>query len=146
LSQERLAEAAGVDRSTVVRWERAETQPQPWRRPTLAAVLRISVEELAELLEPTHSRHVPSVPALTEQPAHGAATAAAGGDDLDVVRTFRAADRQVGGAHLYAAVTSYLQRVDAPRVFGQTQATCPITFADRRLLSPTRVRARRSLF
>jgi transcriptional regulator with XRE-family HTH domain len=50
LSQERLAEAMRVDRSTVVRWERADCDPQPWHRPRLAAVLRISVEELAELL------------------------------------------------------------------------------------------------
>ena len=50
LSQERLAEALGVDRSTVVRWERAETDPQPWHRPRLAAALKLSVEELAELL------------------------------------------------------------------------------------------------
>jgi transcriptional regulator with XRE-family HTH domain len=50
LSQERLAEALGVDRSTVVRWERAETDPQPWHRPRLAAALNLSVEELADLL------------------------------------------------------------------------------------------------
>ncbi|WDZ86258.1 helix-turn-helix transcriptional regulator [Micromonospora cathayae] len=50
LSQERLAESLGVDRSTVVRWERAETDPQPWHRPRLAAALRLSVEELADLL------------------------------------------------------------------------------------------------
>ncbi|GAA1814967.1 helix-turn-helix transcriptional regulator [Planosporangium flavigriseum] len=50
LSQERLAEVVGVDRSTVVRWERAETDPQPWHRPRLATALRVSVEELAELL------------------------------------------------------------------------------------------------
>lgn len=50
LSQERLAENLGVDRSTVVRWERAETDPQPWHRPRLAATLRVSVEELAALL------------------------------------------------------------------------------------------------
>ncbi len=50
LSQERLAEKLGVDRSTIVRWERAETDPQPWHRPRLAAALRVSVEELADLL------------------------------------------------------------------------------------------------
>ncbi|MGN9777433.1 helix-turn-helix transcriptional regulator [Micromonospora sp. H33] len=50
LSQERLAEVLGVDRSTVVRWERAETDPQPWHRPHLAAALKLSVEELADLL------------------------------------------------------------------------------------------------
>jgi transcriptional regulator with XRE-family HTH domain len=50
LSQERLAEVMGVDRSTVVRWERADTDPQPWHRPRLATALRLSVEELAELL------------------------------------------------------------------------------------------------
>ncbi|MGC4768677.1 helix-turn-helix transcriptional regulator [Micromonospora sp. DT44] len=50
LSQERLAEALGVDRSTVVRWERAETDPQPWHRPRLAAALNLSIDELADLL------------------------------------------------------------------------------------------------
>jgi len=50
LSQERLAEVVGVDRSTVVRWERADTEPQPWHRPRLAAALRVTVEELAVLL------------------------------------------------------------------------------------------------
>jgi transcriptional regulator with XRE-family HTH domain len=50
LSQERLAEVVGVDRSTVVRWERADTEPQPWHRPRLAAALKISIEELADLL------------------------------------------------------------------------------------------------
>ncbi len=120
LSQERLAEAVGVDRSTVVRWERAETEPQPWHRPKLAAVLRISLEELAELLAPASHRLLPSPPALTGHLAFDAVTPALGGDDLDVVRSFRTADRQLGGAHLYAAVTSYLQRAVAPRVFGQT--------------------------
>jgi transcriptional regulator with XRE-family HTH domain len=50
LSQERLAEKLGVDRSTVVRWERADTDPQPWHRPRLAAALKVSIEDLAELL------------------------------------------------------------------------------------------------
>src|SRR5947207_1337399 len=50
LSQEALAEVVGVDRSTVVRWERADTEPQPWHRPRLARALKVSVEELAALL------------------------------------------------------------------------------------------------
>jgi transcriptional regulator with XRE-family HTH domain len=50
LSQEGLAEVVGVDRSTVVRWERADTEPQPWHRPKLARALKVSVEELAALL------------------------------------------------------------------------------------------------
>lgn len=50
LSQEALAEVMGVDRSTVVRWERAVTEPQPWHRPRLARALKVSIEELAALL------------------------------------------------------------------------------------------------
>jgi len=50
LSQERLAEIMRVDRSTIVRWERGDTVPQPWHRPRLATALRITIEQLAELL------------------------------------------------------------------------------------------------
>lgn len=50
LSQEQLAEAMRVDRSTIVRWERAETEPQPWHRPRLAALLRLTIDELADIL------------------------------------------------------------------------------------------------
>lgn len=49
-SQERLAEAVGVERSTVMRWERGETRPQPWARPKLARALGISDQALSELL------------------------------------------------------------------------------------------------
>ena len=50
-SQDDLASLVGVDRSTVIRWERAETEPQPWLRRKLAAALRLSANELTELLE-----------------------------------------------------------------------------------------------
>jgi DNA-binding XRE family transcriptional regulator len=50
-SQEDLATLVGVDRTTVIRWERAETEPQPWLRRKLATHLRVTPEELTELLE-----------------------------------------------------------------------------------------------
>jgi transcriptional regulator with XRE-family HTH domain len=49
-SQDQLAEALKVDRSTVARWESGETEPQPWVRPRLARVLDVSVEQLGGLL------------------------------------------------------------------------------------------------
>lgn len=50
LTQEGLADVLGLDRSTVVRWERAETEPQAWLWPKLAAALKVTPEGLAELL------------------------------------------------------------------------------------------------
>ncbi len=50
LTQEQLAERLGVERTTVVRWERGQTQPQPWLRPGLAAALGISAGRIEELL------------------------------------------------------------------------------------------------
>ena len=50
LSQERLADAVGVDRNTVGRWETVESSPQPTQRPRLADVLGVSFEHLQELL------------------------------------------------------------------------------------------------
>lgn len=51
-SQERLADLLKVDRSTVQRWERGEVEPQPWQRPKLATILRITSKELDALLIP----------------------------------------------------------------------------------------------
>jgi tetratricopeptide (TPR) repeat protein/transcriptional regulator with XRE-family HTH domain len=50
LTQEQLAEQLDVERSTVVRWERGETQPLPWLRPKLAKALRVSADGIEELL------------------------------------------------------------------------------------------------
>jgi transcriptional regulator with XRE-family HTH domain len=50
LTQEQLAGRLGVERTTVVRWERGETQPQPWLRPRLATALAVSADRIEELL------------------------------------------------------------------------------------------------
>jgi transcriptional regulator with XRE-family HTH domain len=50
-----------------------------------------------------------------------------GSSDAAAMHAFRAADLQVGGGHLYAAVVSYLQTALAPRLFG-TVAAGPMVF------------------
>lgn len=50
LTQEQLAEVAGVQRETVVKWEVGENQPQPYLWPKLAGVLKVSRERLTEIL------------------------------------------------------------------------------------------------
>ncbi|MEU0155005.1 helix-turn-helix transcriptional regulator [Micromonospora fulviviridis] len=49
-SQERLADLLGVERSTVVRWENAETDPQPWHRSRIASALGVTLEQLDDML------------------------------------------------------------------------------------------------
>ena len=48
-TQESLATALGIERTTVVRWERGETQPQAWQWPRLATILRITDSALQEM-------------------------------------------------------------------------------------------------
>jgi len=100
-TQESLADVVGVNRSTVVRWERAASDPQPWHRPRLAAALALSVDGLAQLLGCTPEPEV--------LPGDGV---------VEVIRRFRRMDREFGGARLHDAVTTYLQQAMAPRVFG----------------------------
>ncbi|GAA5110930.1 helix-turn-helix transcriptional regulator [Haloechinothrix salitolerans] len=51
-TQETLAQALGVELSTTGRWERGTLTPQPWRRPDLAKLLKVSLDELDILLNP----------------------------------------------------------------------------------------------
>jgi transcriptional regulator with XRE-family HTH domain len=50
-TQEALAERLGVDRSTVVRWEAATSNPQPWLRSQLSDALGVTTDELCDLLD-----------------------------------------------------------------------------------------------
>ncbi|MCF4121278.1 helix-turn-helix domain-containing protein [Antribacter sp. KLBMP9083] len=49
-SQEALAEQLGIDRTTVQRWESGASTPQPFQRANLAAVLRLTTEDLETTL------------------------------------------------------------------------------------------------
>ncbi len=49
-TQETLARIVGVEPTTVGRWERGETSPQPWARPKLAEALTVSVDVLDAML------------------------------------------------------------------------------------------------
>lgn len=67
-SQERLAQAVGVDRTTVGRWESGRITPQPAQRRRLATTLDLSLRELDVLLSPPRAgqgaagRQVDAVP------------------------------------------------------------------------------------
>ncbi|GAA3863260.1 hypothetical protein GCM10022243_32230 [Saccharothrix violaceirubra] len=68
-TQETFAEAVGVEFSTVGQWERGALTPHPWRRPRVARVLKVSLEELDDLLGPGSAeatRKAPDVPQSEE--------------------------------------------------------------------------------
>jgi tetratricopeptide (TPR) repeat protein/transcriptional regulator with XRE-family HTH domain len=75
LTQEDLAGMLSVERTTVVRWERGETEPQPWLRPKLARALKVPVDRLEELLTPRGAAWagvaVPQVPRQLPAPVAG---------------------------------------------------------------------------
>jgi transcriptional regulator with XRE-family HTH domain len=50
LSQEALADKLSVDARTIGRWERGESNPQPWQRAPLARALQLTIDELARHL------------------------------------------------------------------------------------------------
>ncbi len=69
-SQETLAQALGVEVTTVGRWERGETSPQPPSRPKLADALEISLEELDHLLAEGQPAKTVVTPDTPDKPEH----------------------------------------------------------------------------
>ncbi|WP_196279471.1 helix-turn-helix transcriptional regulator [Catellatospora vulcania] len=119
LSQEKLAESLGVDRSTVVRWERGAAMPQPWLRPRLASALQLTIRELASLLE-----NAPDLTVATAS-SRAAGTPAWDGSGIQTMLHFRIADLQLGGQFLYEDVLAYLRQAIGPRLFDATDADAP---------------------
>jgi transcriptional regulator with XRE-family HTH domain len=112
LSQEALAEVVGVDRSTIVRWERADTEPQPWHRPRLARALKVSVEELAALLADVGEAPTPPNERLAYVLQHP------GSVDLVAVAYLR--ERLARLDEQYDHTPSTLLLADAGQLYGQT--------------------------
>ncbi|MBT2413896.1 helix-turn-helix transcriptional regulator [Streptomyces sp. ISL-12] len=67
-SQERMATALGVDRTTVGRWDRGETEPQPEYRPKMAALLHVDLLTLDALIRESSGSPEPDAGA----PSHDA--------------------------------------------------------------------------
>lgn len=141
LTQEGLGEVLGVERSTVARWERGVTAPQPWYRPRLAEALQVSVEQLdalfadpdnapattnqaaaidgpaavlpfaAPLTVQHQQRSFDSVPAAVQHVDRGNATVHA----ERLLRHYLALEAEVGGDQLYASLASHVERL-APLV------------------------------
>lgn len=53
-TQESLAAALHIDRSTVIRWEAGDYAPLPYLRPKLARLLRLTPEKLRDLIDIQH--------------------------------------------------------------------------------------------
>ncbi|MCO1579150.1 helix-turn-helix domain-containing protein [Crossiella sp. SN42] len=63
-----MAQACGVERSTWARWERGESDPQPWQRTKIAHALRLSLSAVDQLLNAS-TPHAAARTGMTPSPA-----------------------------------------------------------------------------
>jgi transcriptional regulator with XRE-family HTH domain len=99
-TQESLAGLLGVDRTTVIRWERGASEPQPWVRRRLARALDVSLDQLDAVLTLPEAKwpHGTNGGGTTNRRSFTALTALAGfglGAKVDLL-TAPDAPRQVG--------------------------------------------------
>ena len=135
--QETLARALGVELTTVGRWERGETSPQPWLRPKLAGALAVSLEELDYLLAEGQPAKALAPSDETDDPVLSApwsyrgtveaAVALSGGDDRVKRRGFLA----LSGTALTAPAHQWLVHEPEPLVSGLSGHRVSTELADR---------------
>lgn len=118
-SQERLAEVLRVDRSTVTRWECAETDPQPWLRPKLARALGLRSNQLDELLGA-----IEAVETSAADSRLGLAFTGCGRVDFATIRQLHDQVRQLGEAYETMPSASLLAQA------GQTHAALTLLLAN----------------
>lgn len=139
LSIREFAARIGVSERMVSRWEAGgeSIQPRPINQAGLDSLLAAATEdersrfaaslrateqqEPAAALEPLQADTLPAPrPHTTEQRRTSLALLPARDQRPDVLamQSFRSADKQVGGGHLYAAVVKYLHTQVGPRLFG----------------------------
>jgi len=94
LTQEQLAEALKVDRTTPGRWEQGVSPPQAWQRPALARALNVSLAELDDLL----------VEDLPEVGSDWTTVTPPALDDIEAIELIRRAEISDVGASTMAAV------------------------------------------
>ncbi|MEU7072913.1 hypothetical protein AB0B30_27660 [Streptomyces narbonensis] len=108
-----------VSRSTWDRWMAGDIKGLP-RHPT-CRVLEHLLDETAERLfgpaEPDAGGRTEPEPAPSERPPGSVE-----GPHVAALESFRLADRQLGGGHVYRSVVHYLTTVVAPGLFGSTES------------------------
>jgi DNA-binding XRE family transcriptional regulator/tetratricopeptide (TPR) repeat protein len=140
-SQETLAQALDVELTTIGRWERGETSPQPWSRRKLADALAVSLEELDRLLtegQPAKSVGTPDTP---DEPEHDLVLSASWSHrgTVEVAVVLRGGDRPVKrrgfglltGMALTAPVHQWLVHEPGPLVSGLSGRRVSAALVDR---------------
>jgi len=119
LTQEAFAMRAGVEVSTVVRWESGCTTPLPGKRPQIARALGIDLLELERLLSPEPSQPFPAVVSVRSDDGQLAAIAGVREDIAKLTAEYEA--RPATG--LIVRATGLLGRVEAMRATGAGSPT-----------------------
>ncbi len=116
-TQETFAQQLKVELSTVGRWERGTLTPHAWRRPRIAELLRVSLDELAVLLNPSVAKLVVRQPSSTQREVMVDAALVAGGAATDVLgrRGEESLCRRMDRAGVSARVADLHRRYQAAR-------------------------------